>query len=172
MAGNAAGFFLFKTSVPSLELLEYLKTREEVRWAAAVFGPYQVVGYVMAPDYPHLARTAEKLRQTPGVVHLDARMVKPIPEDDHLDKMEICGPERSVLLINVDYRKETERAVTLKIRRIPQIVLARAMWGPDDIIAIAQADDHEGMRNLICDQVKVMPAVSGTTTLYCYPATI
>lgn len=172
MITNAAGFFLFRTNQPSSELLELLTTLDEINWAAAVFGPYQVISYIQTNNYKQLAEIAEQLRGDALITHLDARMVKPIPEDKALNGIEISRRELSVLLINVDYRKETERAVTLKIRQLPQIVLARAMWGPDDIIAIAQADDHESMRNLICDQVKTLPAVSGNTTLYCYPENV
>jgi hypothetical protein len=69
----------------------------------------------------------------------------------------------------VNYREEKERVVTYHLRQVEGIRLARAMWGPADIIVVAEAGDHESMRNLICDQIKVMKGVASCTTLYCYP---
>jgi DNA-binding Lrp family transcriptional regulator len=165
---NAASFLFFKTNQNSLEVLRRLKERELMKWVTSVYGPYQIVGYMEMSDYTQLVKSIESLRCENGVTHLDARMVKNIPEDSFLKDFKLIRPERSVLLINVNYRVEKERVVTLQLRKLSQIVLARAMWGPSDIIAVAEADDHESMRNLICDQVKVLPGVQSNTTLYCY----
>ena len=48
-------------------------------------------------------------------------------------------------------------------------LIAVKQAGPTDIVAIAEASDHESMRNIICYEIKTMKGVSSNTTLYCYP---
>jgi DNA-binding Lrp family transcriptional regulator len=127
------------------------------------------VAYATAPSASELASLAERVREVPGVARLDARVCKRIPGDEDLSEPSPSMPEQAVLLINVDYAAEKERVVTWKLREIPQIALARAMWGPSDIIAIVEESDHESMRDLICDGIKVIKGVASNTTLYCYP---
>jgi DNA-binding Lrp family transcriptional regulator len=74
-----------------------------------------------------------------------------------------------VLHITVDHRVEKERVIVERLRALPSIAFARAMWGPADVIAIVEAPDPETLRDVICDQVKVLPGVASNTTLYCYP---
>jgi DNA-binding Lrp family transcriptional regulator len=111
----------------------------------------------------------KKIRTFKGVKELDARMVKIIPQDDILTNFEIIKKESAVLLINVDYSVEKERVVTWNLRKIEGVKWARAMWGPSDIIAIIESNNHESMRDLICDNIKTMKGVKTNCTFYCYP---
>jgi len=169
MASRPASFLLFRLQRDGYKFVEGLRASPYVRWAAPVYGPFQAVAYAEAASQQALTTWIESLRELPEISDLDARAVKPIPEDHELADFHVSGPERSVLLIDVDYREEKERVVTLKLREIPGVVFARAMWGPADVIAIVEAPDHEAMRNLICDRVKVLAGVRSNTTLYCYP---
>jgi DNA-binding Lrp family transcriptional regulator len=169
MSPRPAAFLLFRLKADGYKFVSGLRESPRVLWAAPVYGPYQAVAYAEGADQRALTTWIESLRELPGVIDLDARAVKPLPEDPPLGGFRVSGPERSVLLIGVDYREERERVVTLKLRDIPGVVMARAMWGPADIIAIVEAPDHEAMRNLICDGIKVLAGVRSNTTLYCYP---
>ena len=101
---------------------------------------------------------------------MDARMCKAIPGDEELGAMVTpAKPEVAVLLICVDHHFVKEREVTWKLREHPSVAWARAMWGPDDIVAVVEAGEHEAMRNVICDDVKVMKGVVRNCTLYAYP---
>ena len=169
MHPKPASFLLFQLHADANAFVENIRVSPHVRWAAPVYGPFQAVAYAEASDQRTLTAWIETLRATPETSALDARAVKAIPEDHALGDFRVRAPERSVLLIDVDYREEKERVVTLKLREIPGVVVARAMWGPADIIAIVEAADHEAMRNLICDRVKTLAGVRSNTTLYCYP---
>jgi len=146
-----------------------LEATEFVRWVSAAYGPHQLVAYLEAEGNAELACATESLRTLPGVVELDARFCKRIPEDVDVGPPETTNEAVAVLLITVNYAEEKERVVALQLRRLEGVRSARAMWGPADIIAVAEADDHEVLRNLICDEVKMMKGVASNTTLYCYP---
>lgn len=164
-----AAFLLIRTAEDTPSFTHALASRDGIRWCRPAFGPYQVVAYAEARTREDLIELIEALRTKPGVTELDARVCKPIPEDNALPDLALSKSETALLLINVDYRVEKERVVTCALRRLEGIVWARAMWGPADIIAIVEADDQESIRNLICDQVKVSKGVITNTTLYCYP---
>jgi hypothetical protein len=167
----AAAFLLIKVNRNAHSVLQTIRTEAHVRWAAATFGPYQIVAYLAGDSHGRLTDFIEELRSRDGIQELDARMCKAIPGDEELKPFRIAGPEASVVLVGVNYREEKERIVTYNLRKVDGIRLARAMWGPADIIVVAEAGDHEAMRNLICDQIKVMKGVLTCTTLYCYPET-
>lgn len=164
-----AAFLLIKTQRDAFGVARGLRAEPPVRWAAAVFGPHQVVGYLEAPSTTALTGFIEQLRQQPAIAELDARICKPIPGDETLPPVQVTQPVAAALLVTVNYREEKERVVTLNLRQNPAVRLARAMWGPADIIAIVQAPDHEALRNIICDEIKILKGVTGNTTLYCYP---
>ena len=164
-----SAFLLIKTKDNSFHLLKKILSKKDVVWANNVYGPYQIVAYIEAENDFQLATVIEEMRVENGVEEIDARMVKIIPKDDELDSFKVTKQDSVVLLINVNYRDEKERVVTWNLRKLAGVKLARAMWGPADIIAIVEADSHEEMRNLICDEVKIMNGVISNTTLYCYP---
>ena len=167
---KAASFLLIKTRGNAHGLVNKLtKRREEgVIWSLPIYGPYQVICYIEQSSYPEMERYVEMLREEPEFQEIDARRVKPIPEDLELASFTTSAPEVAALLIRVDYRIQRERDLTLQLRRINGVTFARAMWGPDDIIALVEAQNPEEMRNLICDDIKVIPSVSGNVTLYGY----
>lgn len=138
-------------------------------WAKAIYGPYQIVAYLEAGDEAKVVNVIEEMRSIEGINEIDARRVKVIPKDDELAGFSLTKPINAVLLINVNYKEEKERVVTWNLREVPGVAYARAMWGPTDIVAIVEADDHESMRNLICDDIKVLKGVRENSTLYCYP---
>lgn len=164
-----AVFLLIKTKKDVFSLIKTIGSNKNIKWSSAVYGPYQVIAYVDHTDEKALAQEVEKIRTIKGVEELDARMVKIIPQDDKLENFETIKGEAAVLLINVDYKIEKERVVTWNLRKIKGVKWARAMWGPADIIAIVEADNHESMRDLICDDVKVLKGVKNNSTYYCYP---
>lgn len=164
-----ASFLLIKTNLNATKVLGSVKESKLVKWAINTYGPYQVVAYLEAEKEEDLINYIEDLRSRRFVVELDARIVKTIPQDEELDSFEITKKRASVLLINVNYKEEKERVVTYNLRKLEDVVWARAMWGPTDIVAIVQADDNEGMRNKICDEIKTMKGVATNTTLYSYP---
>jgi len=164
-----AAFLLATTRNNAYEVAKAIGGQAPTTWATAVFGPYQVAAYAQADDASELVKFIEDLRQSQNIWQLDARICKVIPGDEELAPLETKRPETAVLLINVDYKVELERIVTLNLRKLAGVAIARAMWGPADIIAIVEADDREAMRNLICDEVKVMKGVLSNSTLYCYP---
>ncbi|MEM4215321.1 MAG: Lrp/AsnC ligand binding domain-containing protein [Candidatus Pacearchaeota archaeon] len=165
-----AAYLLIKTKENSFNILKRIRSKSIVVWADVVYGPYQIVAYVEAENDIKLAKNIEKIRVDKGIEELDARMVKIIPKDEELKSIKITKQKLAVLLINVNYKEEKERVVTWNLRKLNGVVWARAMWGPADIIAIVEADDHESMRNLICDKIKTMKGVLSNTTLYCYPS--
>jgi hypothetical protein len=165
----AATFLLIKANQNANRLLHSIRSEKHVRWAAVTYGPFQIVAYLEGESHGQLTAFIEELRSWKEILELDARMCKAIPGDEELKPFRIQGPEASVVLVGVNYREEKERIVTYNLRKVEGIRLARAMWGPADIIVVAEAGDHEAMRNLICDQIKVMKGVVACTTLYCYP---
>jgi hypothetical protein len=167
---RSSAFLLISTTRSAYELSETLRREAIVVWDTPVYGPHQVVAYAETEGPAQLARLVERLRQVDGVVSLDARICKFIPEDLELGPFAISGPEVAVLLVNVDHGVEKERVVTCNLRALAGVRLARAMWGPADVIAVVEASDHEAMRNLICDDVKQMKGVQSNTTLYAYPS--
>jgi hypothetical protein len=156
---SQAAFLLLATRQDATEMARRLAQAEGVVWASAAYGPHCVVGYAEAASPNKLAAFVERIRTSDGVDMLDARVCKPIPGDEGLPPLELSEPEVAMLLINVDYR----------LRENARVRLVRAMWGPADIIAVLEAPDHETMRNVICDEVKVLRGVASNTTLYCYP---
>ena len=164
-----AAFLLIKTNTNAYGAVPSIRNEEYVRWASATYGPYQIVAYVDSEGRRELTDFIEGMRTREEIAELDARMCKPIPGDEELSGFEITKPESTVLLIGTNYREEKERIITYNLRELKGIKFARAMWGPADIIAVAEADDHESMRNLICDQVKIMKGVLSNITLYSYP---
>ncbi len=164
-----AAFLLIETKCNAFETAAHLRAAPLVRWAAPTYGPHQVVAYAEAGSPEALAEFVEQLRPQPMIAELDARICKPIPGDETLSPFAITEPVAAVLLITVNYREEKERVVTVNLRRLRAVRLARAMWGPADIIAVVQAADHEAMRNVICDEIKTLKGVADNTTLYCYP---
>lgn len=164
-----SAFLLIKTKKNAKEVIKTIKTISKVIWAEVVFGPYQIVAYLKADNLEEITNIAEEVRTNPSVLDIDARVVKIIPGDENLQKFEITKKENAVLLVNVNYKEEKERIVTYNLRKLDGVKVARAMWGPADIIVIVEADNHESMRNLICDDIKTMKGVKTNTTLYCYP---
>ncbi len=164
-----SSFLLIKTNLNSLRVVRSVKESPFVKWASVVYGPYQIVAYVQTDTDTEMANFIEDLRSRRFITELDARMVKVIPDDEKLTLPEVKAEKVAVLLVNVNYKEEKERVVTYNLRKVKGIKLARAMWGPADIIAIVEAEDAEAMRNKICDEVKTMKGVISNTTLYCYP---
>jgi nitrate reductase NapAB chaperone NapD len=165
----AAAFLLVKVNQNAKHVLSSIRMSQYIRWAATTYGPFQVIAYLEGENHEQLAEHIEQLRSQEGILEVDARMCKTIPGDEELKPFQVQKPEASVILLGVNYKEEKERVVTYHLRDVLGIRLARAMWGPSDIIVVAEADDHESMRNLICDQIKVMKGVASCTTLYCYP---
>lgn len=165
-----AVFLLIKTNGDCRKLSESLKNDKRVVWNSSVYGEYQITAYAQFESDEEMADFVEAVRIREEVAELDDRMVKIIPKDDQLGAFEFSKKEKAVLLIGVDYSIEKERVVTWNLREIKGVKLARAMWGTSDIIAIVEADDHESMRNLICDEIKASKGVKSNSTLYCYPA--
>ena len=166
-----AAFLLIKSNRDAYATAQQLRAEPHVRWASAVYGPHQVVACAEAETPAALAGFIEQLRPQPAIAELDARICKPIPGDETLAPLQVTQPVAAVLLVNVNYREEKERVVTVNLRQLPAVRLARAMWGPADIIAVVQAPDHEALRNVICDEIKILKGVAANTTLYCYPET-
>jgi hypothetical protein len=166
---SQAAFLLLATRQDATEMARRLAQAEGVVWASAAYGPHCVVGYAEAASPNKLAAFVERIRTSDGVDMLDARVCKPIPGDEGLPPLELSEPEVAMLLINVDYALAKEREVAYRLRENARVRLVRAMWGPADIIAVLEAPDHETMRNVICDEVKVLRGVASNTTLYCYP---
>ena len=162
-SGAAQAFLLVTPNRNSFSFLAELAQHDIVHWARPVYGPHPVVAYAMADSGSVLTEFAEKLRDRDDVAALDVRICKAIPGDEELQPPVISGPETAVLLINVNYSLERERDVTYKLRQFRQIKLARAMWGPADIVAVVEEQDHESMRNLICDEIKVLSTHMGTS---------
>ncbi len=164
-----AAFLLFRANRDAVALANSLREESAILWSSAAYGPYPVLAYAEMDSAAALAEFVESLRCRQGVLELDARVCKPIPGDEDLPPCLPPSRQGALLLINVDYRKEKERVVTVNLRRLDGLVWVRAMWGPTDIIAIVEADEEESMRNLICDEVKISKGVATNTTLYCYP---
>jgi len=164
-----AAFLLIKTNLDAYKVLGSVKKSPLVVWAENVFGPYQIVAYIEAKKEKEITQFIEDFRSRRFIVELDARMVKALPKDNKLTSFKIAKPKSAVLLINVNYKEEKERQITYNLREMNGVKWARAMWGPADIIAILEAPNHEAMRNLICDGVKIMKGVKTNSTLYCYP---
>lgn len=164
-----AAFLLIKTNLNAFRVLSSIKSSKLVVWANNVYGPYQIVAYVESDSEKEITEFIEDVRSRRFVTELDARRVKVIPQDDKLKPFKIGKPISAVLLVNVNYKEEKERVVTWNLRKISGVKIARAMWGPTDIVVIVEASDHEAMRNLICDDIKVLKGVANNTTLYCYP---
>ena len=162
-------FLLITPENQGAPVCQRLRASPPVVWAAQAYGPHPVIAYASAACQDGLSEYVESLRNDPAVRAIDARMCKHIPGDEELSPLELIGPELAVLLINVNYEIEKERIVSYRLRENCRVKLARAMWGPADIIALVEAPDHESMRNLICDEIKVMKGVATNTTLYCYP---
>ncbi len=167
---SPAAFLLLRTRESAYQASGDLRATAGVVWTAPVYGPHQVVAYLVADSPRALAENIESLRVRFRDGDLDARVCKVIPGDEDLSLPATALPEVAVLLIGVDHREEKERVVAARLRALASIAFARAMWGPADIIAIAQASDPETLRDVICDQVKVLRGLSSNTTLYCYPA--
>lgn len=164
-----SAFLLVKTDGNSSVVLSNIINNGSILWAKAVYGPYQIVVYLEADNELEMVKTIENLRGMEGIKEIDARRVKIIPKDEELTTFSITKPVSAVLLINVNYKEEKERVVTWNLRAVNGVVYSRAMWGPTDIVAIVEADDHEAMRNLICDDIKVLKGVRENSTMYCYP---
>ena len=164
-----AAFLLMKTKSNAIKIVNSIKQYRLVVWTSVVYGPYQIVAYVQGKDERQLAQSIEGFRSRRDIAELDARMCKSLPEDEKLAPFKIVEPHSAVLLIDVNYQEEKERITTHNLRTLKGVRLARAMWGPTDIIAVVEAPDHEAMRNLICDDVKSTKGVRTNTTLYCYP---
>lgn len=168
--GRPAAFLLIKSSIDTYSQAAAIGNLTQVEWATPVFGPHQVVAYASAGGLDELTAFIESIRNAEGVLELDARMCKAIPGDEKLGAMIAPRkPEVAVLLIGVDHHVVKEREVTWKLRDHSAIVWARAMWGPDDIVAVVEAPEPEAMRDVICDDVKVMKGVVRNCTLYAYP---
>ncbi len=163
-----SAFLLIKTNLNAFRVVNSVSSAPLVRWSNVVYGPWQIVAYVEADKETELVELIEDLRSRRFIVELDARRCKILPEDGDFS-ISSSSKHNAVLLINVDYRQVKEREVTLNLRKIAGITLARAMWGPADIIAIVEGASHEALRNLICDEVKIMNGVITNTTLYGYP---
>jgi hypothetical protein len=166
---DAAAFLLIKTGADAYRMVHAIRDEPGVRWASATYGPHQVVAYAAVPTRAELAGMVEAIRVRDDVAELDARLCKVIPGDEGLGRFGVTQAESAVLLINVDIREETERETTYRLRKVGGVQVARAMWGPADIVAVVEAPNHESLRNVICDDVKAMRGVSSNTTLYCYP---
>jgi len=164
-----AAFLLIKTNLNASRVLNSIKQNKLVVWANQVYGPYQIVAYAESENEKELTELIEDIRSRRFITELDARRVKVIPQDDKLKPFKINKSVSAVLLVNVNYKEEKERVVTWNLRKISGVKIARAMWGPTDIVVIVEASDHESMRNLICDDIKVLKGVTNNTTLYCYP---
>lgn len=164
-----AAFLLIKTNSNAVKIVNSIKRYSLVVWATVVYGPYQIIAYIEGKDERELSKFIEDVRSRRDIIELDARMCKSIPEDEKLTPFKIVKPKSAVLLISVNYKEEKEKITTYNLRRLKGIKLARAMWGPADIIAVVEASDQEAMRNLICDGVKLMKGVKTNTTLFCYP---
>lgn len=169
---NPAAFLLIKTNLNAFKVINSVKESSLVKWASVVYGPYQIIAYVQTGSDSEMVNFIEDLRSRRFITELDARMVKIIPDDDKIPSLLISKAKVAALLINVNYKEEKERVVTYNLRKISGIQLARAMWGPADIIAVVEADDAEAMRNKICDEIKTMKGIISNTTLYCYPEKI
>jgi DNA-binding Lrp family transcriptional regulator len=163
-----AAFLLIKTNTNSSQVLEEINKSNLVVWSSAVYGPHQLVVYLNSEQEEEITEYVEGLREMKGITEIDCRVVKIIPKDEELSSFETSKKEVAVLLIGVNYKEEKERVVTWNLRDIPGIKLARAMWGPTDIVAIVEADDKESMRDKICDDVKTLKGVSTNSTYYCY----
>ena len=166
---NPAAFLLIKTNSNAIKIANSIEQYSPVAWASVVYGPYQIVAYIEGKDERELSEFIEVVRSRTDIAELDARMCKSLAEDEKLTPFKIEKPNSAVLLISVNYREEKEKITTYNLRRLDGIKLARAMWGPTDIIALVEAIDQEAMRNLICDRVKSMKGVETNMTLYCYP---
>lgn len=164
-----AALLLIKTDSNAYQVLSSIKDEDYVRWASATYGPYQIVAYIESEGHGKLAELIESVRTKKMISELDARMCKAIPGDEGLNPLKITKSESAVLLINVNYHEEKERDVAYNLRKLKSVKLARAVWGPSDIIAVVEGDDQESMRNSICDEIKIMKSVLTNTTLYCYP---
>ena len=142
-----------------------------VAWTSNLFGPYQLAAYVKAKDNREIALFAEDLRSRRFITDLDPRICKILPGDEKEDAITLSSAAHcALLLINVDYRIRKEREIVQDLRKIGGVRLARAMWGPSDVMCIVEAKDAEAMRNLICDQIKILTGVAANTTLVCYPS--
>ena len=155
---------LVKTQLDSLKVSKDIGSTPLVKWSQPVFGPWQIVCYIEGEDL-EVINTIEHIRAKRAVNEVDARMVKVLPEDKDLVVSFPKTPQKAVLLINVNYKEEKERIVTLNLRKIPGVSLSRAMWGPTDIIAFVEAEDKEKMRNLICDEIKTQKGEMTNKTL-------
>lgn len=164
-----AAFLLIKTNLNAYHVLRSIRIEKFVQWASAVYGPYQIVAYIESESRKEITEFIEGMRTQRRILELDARMCKVIPEDQELKPFKITMPESALLLINVNYKEERERIVTINLRKLKGVLLSRAMWGPSDIIVIVEAENHELIRNLICDEIKTLKGVLSNTTLYCYP---
>ncbi|MBY3203456.1 Lrp/AsnC family transcriptional regulator [Rhizobium laguerreae] len=165
-------FLLIRTTLHAKRVLAgAVLSQQGVYWAKAIYGPYQIVAYIRDDDETALIDRIEKLRAERPIAEMDVRRCKPLPEDSALPPFmgDHTQPVRACLLINVDPHITKERIVVGNLRKIAGVRMARAMWGPTDVIAIVEAADHEGMRNLICDEVKIMEGITSNTTLFCYP---
>jgi nitrate reductase NapAB chaperone NapD len=163
-----AAFLLIKTNLNAYHVVRSIRNEKHVQWASAVYGPYQIVAYIESENQRELAEFIESIRTQRRILELDARMCKVIPGDQELKPFKITKPEFAVLLINVNYKEEKERIVTINLRRLKGVLLSRAMWGPADIVVVVEEQNHELMRNLICDKIKTLKGVLTNTTLYCY----
>jgi DNA-binding Lrp family transcriptional regulator len=165
-------FLFIKTNLHAKRVLAgAVRSVPGVYWAEVIYGPYQIAAYIRDENERALADRVERLRAERPILEMDVRRCKPLPEDKTLAPFmgEHCRPVRACLLVNVDHHITKERAVVNKLRQVEGVLMARAMWGPTDIVAIVEAADQEGMRNLICDEIKVMEGVATNTTLFCYP---
>lgn len=168
---KSAAFILIKTELNAFKVLGSIEESPLVKWAANIYGPYQIIAYVEddQKDRPDvIEKYLEDLRSRRFITELDARIVKGVPGDEKLKSFTVNGNVSAALLINVDYKEEKERYVTYNLRDIKGVAWARAMWGPNDIIAIVNGENHEELRNLICDDIKTLKGVKANTTLYCY----
>jgi hypothetical protein len=166
---EACAFLLIKTKKNSIDLFQRISKENRIFWGSNVFGPFQIVICLVEENEKILINKIEKIRDTENIDELDARVVKNLPNDEHLRKMVISKSNVAVLLINVNYKEGKERDITYSLREVSGVITARAMWGPTDIIAIVETHDKEHMRNVICDNIKLMKGVKTNTTLYCYP---
>lgn len=164
-----AAFFLVQTQLDGFKVAGSVARTPTVKWVTNVYGASQIVAFAESESEVEIVDAAEDLRSRRFISALDVRRVKIIPNDEKLTPLQFSEPHRAVLLINVDYDKARERDVCYTLRGIKGVVYARTMWGASDIVALVEGNDHETLRNLICDEIKTLAGVKSNTTLYCYP---
>jgi DNA-binding Lrp family transcriptional regulator len=168
---STAAYLLLQTTLDARKVLGSIRREGAVVWAENLYGPHQIGALLAAPDEGTLIEHVEDVRARRYVTALDARRIKRVPGEPDQPLPRFTEPIHAMLLVNVNYREAKERVVADRLRQTAGVVTSHTMWGPTDIVALVEAPDHEAMRNLICDEIKVLPGVASNTTLYAYPAT-